>query len=76
MHLAEMEAARAGMPVVTVNHDGGGGANIKDLHLEGFNVSVGERDLIVDGSVTLTYGRHYGEFNFRMIKIFLLRNIC
>ncbi|KAL6177824.1 hypothetical protein ACLB2K_049346 [Fragaria x ananassa] len=60
MHLAEMEAARAGMPVVTVNHDGGGGANIKDLHLEGFNVSVGGRDLIVDGSVTLTFGRHYG----------------
>ncbi|KAL6175262.1 hypothetical protein ACLB2K_051904 [Fragaria x ananassa] len=60
MHLAEMEAARAGMPVVTVNHDGGGGANIKDLHLEGFNVSVGGRDLIVDGSVTLSFGRHYG----------------
>ncbi|PRQ16631.1 putative adenosinetriphosphatase [Rosa chinensis] len=60
MHLAEMEAARAGMPVVTVNHDGGGGANVKDLHLEGFNVSVGGRDLIVDGAVTLSFGRHYG----------------
>ncbi|KAM5571239.1 ABC transporter F family member 3 [Rosa sericea] len=60
MHLAEMEAARAGMPVVTVNHDGGVGANVKDLHLEGFNVSVGGRDLIVDGAVTLSFGRHYG----------------
>ncbi|KAK9926366.1 hypothetical protein M0R45_023600 [Rubus argutus] len=60
MHLAEMEAARAGMPVVTVNHDGGGGSNVKDLHLEGFNVSVGGRDLIVDGAVTLSFGRHYG----------------
>lgn len=60
MHLAEMEAARAGMPVVTVNHDGGAGSNVKDLHLEGFNVSVGGRDLIVDGAVTLSFGRHYG----------------
>ena len=72
MHLAEMEAARAGMPVVTVNHDGGGGANIKDLHLEGFNVSVGGRDLIVDGSVTLSFGRHYGEFVFQWIKILII----
>uniref|UniRef100_A0A2N9H8P7 ABC transporter domain-containing protein n=1 Tax=Fagus sylvatica TaxID=28930 RepID=A0A2N9H8P7_FAGSY len=60
MHLAEMEAARAGMPVVCVNHDGGGGPSIKDIHMENFNVSVGGRDLIVDGAVTLSFGRHYG----------------
>lgn len=60
MHLAEMEAARAGMPVVCVNHDNSGGPVVKDIHMEGFNVSVGGRDLIVDGSLTLSYGRHYG----------------
>lgn len=61
IHLAEMEAVRAGMPVACVTHDGGGGGpNIKDIHLENFNISVGGRDLIVDGSVTLSFGRHYG----------------
>ncbi|MED6185164.1 ATP-binding cassette sub- F member 3 [Stylosanthes scabra] len=60
MHLAEMEAARAGMPVVCVRHEGIGGAAVKDIHMEGFNISVGGRDLIVDGSVTLSFGRHYG----------------
>lgn len=60
MHLAEMEAARAGMPVVCVNHNREGGPAVKDIHMENFNVSVGGRDLIVDGSVTLTFGRHYG----------------
>ncbi|XAR70144.1 Adenosinetriphosphatase [Bertholletia excelsa] len=58
MHLAEMEAARAGMPVVSVNH--GEGPAVKDIHMENFNVSVGGRDLIVDGCVTLSFGRHYG----------------
>ncbi|KAF5478030.1 hypothetical protein F2P56_004623 [Juglans regia] len=60
MHLAEMEATRAGMPVICVNHDRGGGPTIKDIHLENFDISVGGRDLIVDGSVTLSFGRHYG----------------
>ncbi|XP_061374261.1 ABC transporter F family member 3 [Gastrolobium bilobum] len=60
MHLAEMEAARAGMPVVCVTHDNSGGHTVKDIHMEGFNISVGGRDLIVDGSVTLSFGRHYG----------------
>ncbi|KAJ9706287.1 hypothetical protein PVL29_001690 [Vitis rotundifolia] len=60
MHLAEMEAAKAGMPVVCVNHDSSTGPAIKDIHLENFNISIGGRDLIVDGSVTLSYGRHYG----------------
>ncbi|GLT90717.1 hypothetical protein SLE2022_086360 [Rubroshorea leprosula] len=59
MHLAEMEAARAGMPVVCVNHDTGGPA-VRDLHMENFSISVGGRDLIVDGTVTLSFGRHYG----------------
>ncbi|KGN50015.1 ABC transporter F family member 3 [Cucumis sativus] len=60
MHLAEMEAARAGMPVVCVNHDSGTGPAVKDIHMENFNISVGGRDLIVDGTVTLSFGRHYG----------------
>ncbi|GAB4834613.1 ATP-binding cassette sub- F member 3 [Ancistrocladus abbreviatus] len=60
MHLAEMEAVRAGMPVICVNHDESDGPAIRDIHLENFNISVGGRDLIVDGLVTLSYGRHYG----------------
>lgn len=60
IHLAEMEAARAGMPVVCVRHDSSGGPNVKDIHMENFNISVGGRDLIVDGCVTLSFGRHYG----------------
>ncbi|GAV68690.1 ABC_tran domain-containing protein/ABC_tran_2 domain-containing protein [Cephalotus follicularis] len=59
MHLAEMEAARAGMPVARVNHESGG-STVKDIHMENFNISVGGRDLIVDGSLTLSFGRHYG----------------
>lgn len=60
-HLEEMEAVKAGMPVVCVTHDqDSGGPNIRDIHLENFNVSVGGRDLIVDGAVTLSFGRHYG----------------
>ncbi|VFQ76021.1 unnamed protein product [Cuscuta campestris] len=55
-----MEAARAGMPAVCVNHDVVDGAAIKDIHMENFNISVGGRDLIVDGTVTLSFGRHYG----------------
>ncbi|XP_027343576.1 ABC transporter F family member 3 [Abrus precatorius] len=60
MHLREMEAARAGMPVVCVRHDNSGGPAVKDIHMENFNISVGGRDLIVDGTVTLSFGRHYG----------------
>lgn len=60
IHVAEMEAVRAGMPVACVNHERGGGPAVKDIHMENFNVSVGGRDLIVDGSVTLSFGRHYG----------------
>lgn len=63
MHLAEMEAVRAGMPVVCVNHDVASGPAVKDIHMENFNISVGGRDLIVDGSITLSFGRHYGLFS-------------
>lgn len=60
-HLEEMEAVRAGMPAVCVDHgQDSGGPIIRDIHLDSFNVSVGGRDLIVDGSVTLSFGRHYG----------------
>lgn len=74
MHLAEMEATKAGMPVVCVNH--GDGPNVKDIHMENFSISVGGRDLIVDGTVTLSFGRHYGElalfFVFsRFLMVFL-----
>ena len=61
MHLKEMEAVKAGMPIVSVRHDGDGGSAAKDVHMENFNVSVGGRDLITDASVTLSFGRHYGE---------------
>ncbi|XP_073106286.1 ABC transporter F family member 3 isoform X2 [Elaeis guineensis] len=60
MHLAEMEAVRAGMPVVCVNHGGNEGSAVRDIHMENFTVSVGGRDLITDASVTLSFGRHYG----------------
>lgn len=63
MHLKEMEAVKAGMPVVSVSHDHIDGAAVKDIHMENFNVSVGGRDLIVDGAVTLSFGRHYGQFD-------------
>lgn len=62
MHLAEMEAAREGMPVVCVRHDNSGGSVVKDIHMENFTISVGGRDLIEDGSITLSFGRHYGNF--------------
>ncbi|XP_076924704.1 ABC transporter F family member 3-like [Bidens hawaiensis] len=61
MHVAEMEAAKAGMPVVSVSHDNSAeGSTVRDIHMENFNVSVGGRDLIVDCTVTLSFGRHYG----------------
>ncbi|CAH1451582.1 unnamed protein product [Lactuca virosa] len=61
MHVAEMEAAKAGMPVVSVNHDNTvEGPSVRDIHMENFNVSVGGRELIVDCTVTLSHGRHYG----------------
>ncbi|XP_042033999.1 ABC transporter F family member 3-like [Salvia splendens] len=59
-HLKEMEAAQAGMPAVVVNHDNSDGPAVRDIHMENFNISVGGRDLIVDGCITLSYGRHYG----------------
>ncbi|KAK6144981.1 hypothetical protein DH2020_021801 [Rehmannia glutinosa] len=59
-HLQEMEAVKAGMPAVIVNHDNSDGPAVRDLHMENFTISVGGRDLIVDGCVTLSHGRHYG----------------
>ncbi|KAL8150296.1 hypothetical protein V2J09_020104 [Rumex salicifolius] len=59
-HVEEMESVRAGMPSISVNHDNSGGPIVRDIHLENFNVSVGGRDLIVDGNVNLAFGRHYG----------------
>jgi ATP-binding cassette, subfamily F, member 3 len=69
MHVVEMEALRAGMPAVFVNHDGGGGGPaIRDIHMENFSVTVGGRDLISDATVTLSFGRHYGEINICIIS--------
>lgn len=63
-HVEEMEAVRAGMPLVCVSHgQDTGGPTIRDIHLDSFTVSVGGRDLIVDGAVTLSFGRHYGMFS-------------
>jgi hypothetical protein len=61
MHVAEMESLRAGMPPVFVNHNSGGGPAIRDVHMENFNVTVGGRDLIQEATITLAFGRHYGE---------------
>lgn len=55
-----MEAVKAGMPAVAVNHDNSDGPAVRDIHMENFNISVGGRDLIVDGCITLSHGRHYG----------------
>lgn len=63
-----MEATRAGMPAICVSHDNSGGPVVKDIHLENFNISIGGRDLIVDGSLTLSFGRHYGVLDFHYIK--------
>ncbi|KAG0453055.1 hypothetical protein HPP92_025719 [Vanilla planifolia] len=60
MHLAEMEAIKAGMPIVCVNHNNESGTAIRDIHMENFTISVAGRDLIKDCSVTLSFGRHYG----------------
>uniref|UniRef100_R7WAP4 ABC transporter domain-containing protein n=1 Tax=Aegilops tauschii TaxID=37682 RepID=R7WAP4_AEGTA len=60
MHVAEMEALRAGMPPVYVNHSNVGGTTIRDIHMENFSVTVGGRDLIQDVTLTLAFGRHYG----------------
>ncbi|GKB62239.1 hypothetical protein Tco_0918425, partial [Tanacetum coccineum] len=50
-------AAKAGMPVVSVNHDNSAeGTTVKDIHMENFNVSIGGRELIVDCTVTLSLG--------------------
>ncbi|GFP84412.1 ABC transporter f family member 3 [Phtheirospermum japonicum] len=59
-HLQEMEAVKAGMPAVAVSHENTDGPAVRDLHMENFTISVGGRDLIVDGCVTLSFGRHYG----------------
>lgn len=76
MHLAEMEAVKAGMPVVCESHDSGTVPAFRDVHLENFNVSVGGRDLIVDGSVTLSFGRHYGKWKGGWIYEFSVTKLC
>lgn len=60
MHVAEMEALRAGMPPVFVNHSSEGGPAVRDIHMENFSVTVGGRDLIQEATITLAFGRHYG----------------
>ena len=60
MHVAEMEALRAGMPPVFVIHNNDGGPAVRDIHMENFSVTVGGRDLIQEATITLAFGRHYG----------------
>ena len=62
MHVAEMEALRAGMPPVYVNHSNDGGPAVRDIHMENISVTVGGRDLIQEATITLAFGRHYGEY--------------
>ena len=69
MHVAEMEALRAGMPPVYVNHSNVGGTTIRDIHMENFSVTVGGRDLIQDVTLTLAFGRHYGELRFSLLRM-------
>lgn len=66
MHVAEMESLRAGMPPVYVNHSNDGGPAVRDIHMENFNVTVGGRDLIQEVTITLAFGRHYGELQLRI----------
>jgi len=40
--------------------DASGGTGIKDIHLENFDISYGEKVLIKGADVTLIYGRRYG----------------
>ena len=40
--------------------DASGGSGIKDIHLENFDISYGEKVLIKGADVTLIYGRRYG----------------
>lgn len=40
--------------------NGDEGLTLKDIHMTNFNIFVEVRDLIKDGSITLSYGRHYG----------------
>ena len=52
MHVAEMEALRAGMPPVYVNHSNDGGPAVRDIHMENISVTVGGRDLIQEATIT------------------------
>lgn len=60
IHLKEMEEVKAGIPAVVVTHENSDAPAIRDIHMENFNISVGGKDLITDGCVTLSFGRHYG----------------
>ncbi|KAJ7545438.1 hypothetical protein O6H91_09G119800 [Diphasiastrum complanatum] len=60
-HLAAAEASVAGLPALFVDHSNVGEGGVpKDIRLENFSISMGGRELISDGSVTLAYGRRYG----------------
>lgn len=52
MHLEEMEVVKAG-------HDGDGGSESKDIHMEKVNISFGGHYLITDASVTFSFQIHY-----------------
>jgi hypothetical protein len=60
--LAAAEAAVQGMPAVMVNHGGVGEGSVpKDIRLDNFSISLGGKELINQASVTLAYGRRYGQ---------------
>lgn len=65
--MAAAEAAVAGMPAVMVNHGGVGEGTVpKDIRLENFSISLGGKELINQATVTLAYGRRYGESFLRL----------
>ena len=62
--MRESQTILAQMPVVSVSHGGTGDeANIKDIRLENFTITVAGKDLISDASITLSFGRRYGTGN-------------
>jgi hypothetical protein len=67
-----MEAVSVAMPPVYVNHRNDGGPAVKDIHMENFSVTI---DLIQEATLTIVFGRHYGEY-FVLFDIFQYVRLC
>jgi ATP-binding cassette subfamily F protein 3 len=66
MLVDEMKALLPGMVPVYENNSNVGESTIRDIDVEDFNVTVGGRNLIHDQTLTLSFGRHYGELQLRL----------